>query len=92
MPSESAARTNPLSNPPDDGDYQVFCEALSASARGRAFLAEYTRRNRNADTEQLLSAIELQSRCRPIRHRRHRSRSDRNCAHCSTDHRGAERP
>jgi hypothetical protein len=42
---------------PDDGDYETFCAALSASARGRAFLTEYTRRNRNADTEQLLAAI-----------------------------------
>ena len=30
----------------------------SASARGRAFLAEYARRNRNADTEVLLAAID----------------------------------
>jgi hypothetical protein len=46
----------------NERDYQAFSEALSASARGRAFLAEYTRRNRNADTEQLLAAIErLQS-------------------------------
>jgi hypothetical protein len=42
---------------PDDGDYETFCAALSASARGRAFLTEYTRRNRNADTEQSLAAI-----------------------------------
>ena len=42
---------------PDGDDYETFCAALSASARGRAFLAEYTRRNRNADTEQLLAAI-----------------------------------
>ena len=35
----------------------AFCAALSASARGRAFLSEYIRRNRNADTEQLLAAI-----------------------------------
>ena len=42
---------------PDGGDYETFCAALSASARGRAFLTEYARRNRNADTEQLLAAI-----------------------------------
>ncbi|MGB8639528.1 MAG: hypothetical protein WCD30_15540 [Pseudolabrys sp.] len=39
-------------------DYHAFCTALSESARGRAFLAEYARRNRNADTRPLLSAIE----------------------------------
>src|SRR5262249_35501058 len=36
----------------------AFCSALSESARGRAFLAEYARRNRNADTRPLLTAIE----------------------------------
>jgi hypothetical protein len=62
MPTEITARADQQSDAPDEGDYQAFCEALSASARGRAFLAEYTRRNRNADTEQLLAAIErLQS-------------------------------
>jgi hypothetical protein len=58
MPNEITARTGE----PDEGDYQAFWEALSASERGRAFLAEYTRRNRNADTKQLLAAIDrLQS-------------------------------
>jgi len=62
MPTETTARAGQQSDAPDECDYQAFCEALSASARGRAFLAEYTRRNRNADTEQLLAAIErLQS-------------------------------
>ncbi len=61
MASETIARTE-QSTPPDEGDYQTFCTAVSASARGRAFLAEYTRRNRNADTEVLLTAIDkLQS-------------------------------
>jgi len=62
MPSETAARAGPLSDTPNERDYQAFCEALSASARGRAFLAEYARRNRNADIEQLLTATDkLQS-------------------------------
>ena len=42
---------------PDEDEYRTLCAALSASARGRAFLAEYARRNRNADTEALLAAI-----------------------------------
>jgi len=58
MPSETTARAGPLSDVPTEGDYRAFCEALSASARGRAFLAEYARRNRNADTTQLLTAID----------------------------------
>jgi hypothetical protein len=58
MATETAARAGqPAPDAPDDGDYKTFCAALSASARGRAFLTEYTRRNRNADTEQLLAAI-----------------------------------
>jgi hypothetical protein len=47
--------------PPDalnDDEYRALGDALSASVRGRAFLAEYARRNRNADTEALLAAIE----------------------------------
>lgn len=46
--------------PPDalDDEYRALHEALSESARGRAFLSEYGRRNRNADTEALLAAIE----------------------------------
>jgi hypothetical protein len=46
--------------PPDalnDDEYQTLCAALAESARGRAFLAEYARRNRHADTESLLAAI-----------------------------------
>jgi len=56
------ARAGLLSDSPNERDYQAFCEALSANARGRAFLAEYARRNRNSETEQLLTAVErLQS-------------------------------
>src|SRR6185437_3853542 len=46
--------------PPDglDDEYRALQGALSESARGRAFLSEYGRRNRNADTEALLAAVE----------------------------------
>ena len=58
MATEITARAKQaVPDAPDDGDYETFSAALSASARGRAFLTEYTRRNRNADTEQLLAAI-----------------------------------
>lgn len=61
MPGETIARSGPLSGAPDEDDYQAFCQALSTSERGRAFLAEHAR-NKNVDTEQLLAAIEqLQS-------------------------------
>jgi len=59
MPTDTTARAQQLQpGAPDETDYRAFCSALSESARGRAFLAEYARRNRNADTRPLLSAIE----------------------------------
>jgi hypothetical protein len=58
MLTDTAARTEPVRGATDERAYQAFCEAISSSARGRAFLAEYSRRNRNADTEQLLAGIE----------------------------------
>jgi hypothetical protein len=57
-----AIETSALVRPPPDAaaenDYQSVCDAISASARGRAFLAEYARRHRHADTEVLLAAID----------------------------------
>jgi len=57
MPNETLALAiKPPAAPSEDG-FLTLCAALSESARGRAFLAEYARRNRNADTEALLAAI-----------------------------------
>jgi hypothetical protein len=42
----------------EEDDYRSLCAALEASARGRAFLAEHARRNRNADTELVLGALD----------------------------------
>lgn len=50
----AAAQAGPA---PSEDEYQTFSAALSASARGRAFLAEYARRHRGADTEVLLAAF-----------------------------------
>jgi hypothetical protein len=62
MPTDTAARTEPPSSAMDERAYLAFSEAISSSTRGRAFLTEYARRNRGADTERLLAAIErLQS-------------------------------
>ncbi len=41
----------------NEEEYQTFYAVLSASGRGRAFLAEYARRTRGADTEVLLAAL-----------------------------------
>ncbi len=59
MPNEPLALAiQPPPEAPSEGGYQAFCAALSESGRGRAFLAEYAARNRNADTAALLAAIE----------------------------------
>jgi hypothetical protein len=57
MTNELMARAQPRQASFED-DYQAFCAAFSESARGRAFLAEFARRNRNADTEMLLAALD----------------------------------
>ena len=41
-----------------EGDYRSLCAAIESSARGRAFLAEFARRNRHADTEMLVAALD----------------------------------
>ena len=41
----------------DDG-YEAICATMMESARGRRFLQEYARRNRNADTRLVLDAVE----------------------------------
>lgn len=53
----AAARPAGASGGPSEDEYQTFCAALQASARGRAFLTEYAKRNRGADTEVLLAAL-----------------------------------
>jgi hypothetical protein len=57
MSKEIVALAQPRQEPPTEGAYQAVFAALSESARGRAFLAEYARRNRHADTEVLLAAL-----------------------------------
>ena len=54
----SASATQPTLEAPSEHDYRAFCNALEASSRGRAFLAEYARRNRHANTEVLLAALD----------------------------------
>ena len=59
------ARTHPPPAAPGEDDYRALCAALSESARGQAFLAEYARRSRDADTQALLGAIaRLEARLR----------------------------
>src|ERR1700722_6365781 len=42
---------------PSDEDYQAISEAFMEPSRGRWFLGEYARRNRNADTRMVLAAV-----------------------------------
>jgi hypothetical protein len=42
---------------PSDEDYAAIREAFMETARGRWFLDEYTRRNRNSDTSMVLDAV-----------------------------------
>lgn len=61
----SAARVlayKTMSHPPavqssNDADYGIIENAVMETARGRWFLAEFARRNRNADTQVLLATI-----------------------------------
>jgi hypothetical protein len=65
MPNEPLALAIKPPAAPSEDDFLTLCAALSESGRGRAFLAEYARRNRNADTEALLAAIgRLEARLR----------------------------
>ena len=43
---------------PSDEDYDAISEAFMETARGRWFLGEYAKRNRNADTRMVLDAVE----------------------------------
>ena len=58
MPAEpTALSTVPPSEPPADTDYDAICAAVTATARGRWFLDEFAKRNRNTDTTEVLAAI-----------------------------------
>jgi chemotaxis regulatin CheY-phosphate phosphatase CheZ len=48
----------PVPAPLSEADYEAIEGAVMETARGRWFLAEYARRNRNADTTMLLKALE----------------------------------
>ena len=67
MPSEPTVPAAGARGEAREHDYEALHAALSASARGRAFLAEYARRNRNADTTIVLDAL---SRLETLVHRR----------------------
>src|ERR1700742_5344570 len=42
---------------PSEEDYEAISEAFMETSRGRWFLIEYAKRNRNADTSMVLDAV-----------------------------------
>src|SRR3954462_9517700 len=42
---------------PGEADYEAISEAFMETSRGRWFLSEYAKRNRNADTRMVLDAV-----------------------------------
>jgi hypothetical protein len=57
MPAEPLALSTVPPASSVDTDYDAICAAVTATARGRWFLDEFARRNRNTDTLQVLDAI-----------------------------------
>lgn len=57
MSSEPLARSHIAVEAPIDVDYEAVYAAVTATERGRWFLAEYAKRNRDADTNRVLAAI-----------------------------------
>jgi hypothetical protein len=58
MSAEKSA-LSPFAPPPStEADYDAISAAVMETARGRWFLAEYAKRNRHADTEAILTAVD----------------------------------
>jgi hypothetical protein len=58
--AEEAFALSPISAraaQPSEGDYDAIREAFMETSRGRWFLGEYAKRNRNADTTMVLDAV-----------------------------------
>ena len=53
-----ALSTSPAAPPPTEADYDAIFAAVMETLRGRWFLSEFARRNRQADTQLVLAAIE----------------------------------
>jgi hypothetical protein len=58
VPCETSAAASAAWRAPGEADYEAICAAVMATERGRWFLSEYARRNRQADTAEVLAAIE----------------------------------
>ncbi len=57
MSSDPLAQADIWAGAPNDTDYEAVYAAVTATERGRWFLAEYASRNRHADTQLLTNAL-----------------------------------
>jgi hypothetical protein len=58
MADDANALTTTPDRLPTEADYEAICATVMQTARGRWFLAEFARRNRNADTRMVLDAVD----------------------------------
>ena len=58
MSDEQFALSPSAPLPPTEADYEAIATAVMETVRGRWFLGEFAKRNRNADTQLILAAIE----------------------------------
>lgn len=54
----TSSQTGAAMTPASEGDYDAICAAVMETVRGRWFLSEYSRRNRHADTQLVLAALD----------------------------------
>jgi hypothetical protein len=57
MSNQPLVQSGPAAGPPNEAEYNAVYTAVTATERGRWFLAEYANRNRCADTELVIAAI-----------------------------------
>jgi hypothetical protein len=54
----TSSQTGAAMTPASEGDYDAICAAVMETVRGRWFLSEFSRRNRHADTQLVLAALD----------------------------------
>jgi hypothetical protein len=57
MSNQPPVQSGQAGGPPNEAEYNAVYTAVTATERGRWFLAEYANRNRSADTERVIAAI-----------------------------------
>ena len=57
MSKDTLAQSDQAATPPNEAEYNAVYAAVTATERGRWFLAEFANRNRKADTDLILAAI-----------------------------------